>query len=75
MSTSVRIPEETQRRIDALAERTHRSKSFYLLEAIKRGLPQIEWEYDLAQRAADVRGGRVVTEALDDVVRDLGLDD
>jgi RHH-type transcriptional regulator, rel operon repressor / antitoxin RelB len=74
MSTSVRIPEETQRRIDALAERTHRSKSFYLLEAIKR-LPQIEWEYDLAQRAADVRGGRVVTEALDDVVRDLGLED
>ena len=38
MTTSVRIPEETQRRLDALAERTHRSRSFYLREAIERGL-------------------------------------
>lgn len=75
MSTSVRIPEETERRIDALAARTRRSKSFYLREAIERGLPQIEWEYDLAQRAADVRSGRVATESLDQVVRELGLDD
>ena len=53
-----------------IPEETHRSKSFYPLEAIKRGLPHIEWEYDLAQRAADVRGGRVVTEALDYVMRE-----
>jgi ATP-dependent DNA helicase RecG len=37
--------------------------------------PQIEWEHDLAQRAADIRGGLVITEPLDDAVRDLGLDD
>lgn len=74
MATSVRLPEETQRRLDALAERTRRSRSFYLREAIERGLPEIEWEYDLAQRAADVRGGRVSTEPLAEVVAELGLD-
>jgi RHH-type transcriptional regulator, rel operon repressor / antitoxin RelB len=75
MSTSVRIPEETQQRLQALAERTQRPVSFYLRAAIERGLPQLEWEYGLAQRAADARSGRVTTVPLDEVVRELGLDD
>ncbi len=75
MATSVRIPEETQQRLDALAARTHRSRSFYLREAIERGLPQVEWEYDIAQRVAEVRSGAVKTETLAEVVADLGLDD
>ncbi|PIE27972.1 MAG: hypothetical protein CSA58_01460 [Micrococcales bacterium] len=74
MSTSVRIPEETQQRLDALAARTHRSRSFYLREAIERGLPQVEWEYDIAQRAGEVRSGSVKSETLAEVVADLGLD-
>ncbi|MBK8866637.1 MAG: ribbon-helix-helix protein, CopG family [Dermatophilaceae bacterium] len=75
MTTSVRIPAELQGRIDALAERTHRSRAFYLREAIERGLPQVEWEYDLAQRAVDVRSGKVTTVPLAEVVAELGLDD
>ena len=43
-------------------------------EAIELGLPEVEWEYDLAQRAAEVRGGRVVTRPLAEVVEELGLD-
>ncbi len=74
MATSVRLPEETQRRLDALAERTSRSRSFYLREAIERGLPQVEWEYDIAQRASEVRGGAVPTQSLAEVVAELGLD-
>lgn len=75
MATSVRIPEETQQRLDALAARTHRSRSFYLREAIERGLPQVEWEYDIAQRVSEVRSGAVTTETLAEVVADLDLDD
>ena len=75
MTTTVRIPEETQRRLDALAERTHRSRSFYLREAIERGLPQVEWEYDVAARVGEVRAGAVATETLAEVVAELGLDD
>ncbi len=75
MATSIRISEETLGRIDALAERTQRSRSFYLRAAIERGLPQVEWEYDIAQRVADVRSGAVHTEPLAKVVDELGLDD
>ena len=75
MATSVRIPEATQQRLDALAARTHRSRSFYLREAIERGLPQVEWEYDIAQRVGEVRAGAVTTETLAEVVAELGLDD
>lgn len=75
MVTSIRLPEETQRRIDALAERTRRSRAFYLREAIERGLPQVEWEYDIAQRASEVRSGAVETESLAEVVSELGLGD
>lgn len=74
MTTSVRIPEETLRRLDDLARRTHRSRSFYLREAIDRGLRQVEWEYDIAQRAGEVRSGSVQTEGLAEVVAELGLD-
>lgn len=74
MVTSIRLPHELQERIDILSERTHRSRAFYLREAIERGLPEVEWEYDLAQRAAEVRGGRVVTRPLAEVVEELGLD-
>lgn len=75
MATSVRILEETLRRLDALAERTHRSRSFYLREAIERGLPQVEWEYDVAQRVSEIRSGALATETLAEVVAELGLDD
>jgi RHH-type rel operon transcriptional repressor/antitoxin RelB len=75
MPTSVRITEDTQRRLDTLAEATSRSRAFYLRAAIERGLPQIEWEYGIAQRAEDVRSGRVQGVSLDQVVQDLGLDD
>lgn len=75
MTTSVRIPEDTWRRLDALAERTNQSRSFYLCEAIERGLPQVEWEYDIAQRATEARSGAVATQTLPEVVAELGLDD
>ena len=74
MTTCIRLPEETQRRLDDLAAGTHRSRPFYLREAIERGLPQVEWEYDIAQRAGEARSGAVATETLAEVVAELGLD-
>lgn len=74
MATTVRLSDELEQRLDALAERTHRPKSFYLREAIERALPQLEYEHTLVQRAADVRGGRVQTIPLEDLVTDLGLE-
>ncbi|NLT29558.1 MAG: ribbon-helix-helix protein, CopG family [Propionibacterium sp.] len=75
MPTSIRLPKEIEQRIDELARRTQRSRSFYLREAVERALPDLEWEYGIVQRAQDVRSGRARTIGLDRAVNELGLDD
>lgn len=75
MPTSIRLPKEIEQRIDELARRTQRSRSFYLREAVERALPDLEWEYGIVQRAQDVRSGRARTIGLDQAVNELGLDD
>lgn len=75
MPTTIRLPEDIEQRITELAASTKRSRSFYLREAVERALPQLEWEYGIAQRAQDVRSGRATTVTLEDAVKELGLDD
>lgn len=75
MPTTIRLDPETEARLDQLAKRTGRTKAYYLRELITEGLDRIEWEYDLASRAAAVRAGRVKSIPLDDLVDGLGLDD
>lgn len=75
MPTSIRLPEETEERLDRLARATGRPKAFYLRELITSGLDQLEWEYSVAQNAVDIRAGRRNTVAREDVRRELGLDD
>ena len=56
---ALRLPPEIVQRLDALAKRTGRSKSYYAREAIMRQLEDIE-DYYLARRRL-ARGGRRVT--------------
>jgi RHH-type rel operon transcriptional repressor/antitoxin RelB len=64
---ALRLPPEIERRLDALARKTGRSKSYYAREAILRHIEDIEDTY-LARRRAR-RGGPRVT--LDSLERDL----
>ncbi|KSU66143.1 type II toxin-antitoxin system RelB family antitoxin [Arthrobacter sp. NIO-1057] len=73
MPTSIRLPHETEERLDRLAASTGRSKAFYLRELITTGLDRIEREYTIAQNASEIRGGRRQTVSSDDVRRELGL--
>jgi RHH-type rel operon transcriptional repressor/antitoxin RelB len=73
--TSLRLPADVNERLDRLAEETHRPKSFYLRELVTSGLDRLEWEYSVAQRAQDVRAGRRETVPLEDVERELGMQD
>lgn len=75
MSVSLRLPSELNERLSFLAEQTGRSKTFYMLEAIKQHLDDLEDLYLSEQRLLDVRSGRSVTHSLDDVERSLGLAD
>lgn len=75
MSVSLRLPSDLNERLSHLAEQTGRSKTFYMLEAIKQHLDGLEDLYLAEQRLLDVRAGRSKTHSLDDVERSLGLAD
>ncbi|MFT4295325.1 MAG: ribbon-helix-helix protein, CopG family [Micropruina sp.] len=72
---SVRLPEDLRRRIEALARATRRSQGDVVREVIERDLAKLEWEQRIAARAADLRAGRAEAVSLNEVERELGLDD
>lgn len=75
MATSVRLEPETERRLDALAAQTGRTKAYYLRELIERGLEDIEDYYRAEAAMERLRKGEERTHTLEEVRRDLGLDD
>ena len=64
---ALRLPPEIEQRLDALAKKTGRSKSYYAREAIVRQLEDIE-DFYLAQRRLRRAGPRMT---LDKLERDL----
>ena len=64
---ALRLPPEIEQRLDALAKKTGRSKSYYAREAILRQIEDIE-DYYLARRRLRRGGARVTLESLE---RDL----
>lgn len=75
MATSIRLPEELEKRLDFLAHQTGRSKAYYLRELIEKGLDDLEDYYLASQTIERVRKGKEKVYSLDDVEKDLGLDD
>ncbi len=61
---ALRLPPEIEQRLDALARKTGRSKSYYAREAILRQLEDIE-DYYLARRRLDRGGPRVTLESVE----------
>lgn len=72
---AVRLPEEIEQRLDALAKATGRSKSYYVREAILEYLDDLEDLYLAEQRLIELRAGRSRTYTLEELERDLGLAD
>jgi RHH-type transcriptional regulator, rel operon repressor / antitoxin RelB len=61
---ALRLPAEIEERLDALARKTGRSKSYYAREATLRQLEDIE-DYYLARRRLARGGPRVTLESLE----------
>ena len=61
---ALRLSPEIEKRLDALAKKTGRTKSFYAREAIVRQIEDIE-DYYLARRRLARRGPRVTIESLE----------
>jgi RHH-type rel operon transcriptional repressor/antitoxin RelB len=61
---ALRLPAEIEKRLDALAKKTGRTKSFYAREAILRHLEDLE-DFHLARRRLARNTRRVTLEALE----------
>jgi RHH-type transcriptional regulator, rel operon repressor / antitoxin RelB len=75
MPTSIRLPRDVERRLGLLAEKTGRSKAFYLRELITNGIEDLEDYYLGLEVLERIRKGEERVSTLDEVERDLGLDD
>jgi len=75
MATSIRLPEEIERRLDALAEKTGRTKAFYIREMILNHIDEIEDYYLAVDVVERLRKGEERTFTAQEVRRDLGLED
>jgi len=71
----VRLPAEIERRLDALALETGRTKSFYVREAILEHLDYLEDIYLAEQVLERVRRGEEQVYTSEEVERMLGLED
>ncbi|SFM51451.1 type II toxin-antitoxin system RelB family antitoxin [Rugamonas rubra] len=72
---AIRLPEEIEARLDKLAKRTGRSKTFHAREAILKHLDDLEDLYLAEQIVRRIRSEEEHTATLDDVEARLGLAD
>jgi RHH-type rel operon transcriptional repressor/antitoxin RelB len=75
MPTSVRLPDDIDRRLDFLARQTGRAKAFYIREMILGKIDDIEDYYLAADVLERVRKGKEATLDADEVRKDIGLED
>jgi RHH-type rel operon transcriptional repressor/antitoxin RelB len=72
---AVRLPESIEKRLEQLARRTGRTKTFYAREAILAHLEELEDIYLAESRLEEIRAGRHKTVPMGAVLKDHGLAD
>lgn len=72
---ALRLPPDIEARLEELARRTGRSKSFYAREAILEHLDDLEDIYLAEKRLEDLRRGDSDTVSLADLLARHGLPD
>ncbi len=74
-AVSLRLPDDVTDRLSNLAKITGRSKTFYMVQAIRDHLDDLEDLYLAEQRLTDIRAGRSHPVPLEDVMKRYGLED
>ena len=72
---AIRLAPEIEERLEALAARTGRTKTFYAREAILEHIDDLEDLYLAEQRLGEVRENRSETISLQDVIKSYDLGD
>lgn len=75
MAISIRLPIDVEARLQHLATITGRSKTFYVTEAIREHLDDLEDLYLAECELEAIRAGASTTLPLADVMKRYGMDD
>ena len=73
-AVSIRLPDDVSTRLQDLAQRTGRSKTFYMVEAIREHLDDLEDVYLAEQRLIDLRAGKTQAVPMEEVMKRYGLE-
>lgn len=73
-AVSLRLPDDVSQRLQNLAQMTGRSKTYYMVEAIREHLDDLEDLYFAEQRLIDIRSGKTQTVPLEEVMKRYGLE-
>ncbi len=68
-AVSLRLPEDVSKRLERLAKLTGRSKTFYMVQAIREHLDDLEDLYLAEQRLIAHRAGASPAASLEDVMQ------
>lgn len=71
---AIRLPKSIEKRLEKLARRTGRTKSYYVREAILQHLEDLEDVYLAEQRLERIEKGEERTIALEDLLKRDGLE-
>jgi len=72
---AIRLPESIEKRLEKLAKRTGRTKTFYAREAILKHIEDLEDVYEAERVLQRVRAGKEKTHRLAEVSKHLELGD
>ncbi len=70
---AIRHPADIEQRLEALAQATGRTKTFYAREAIVEHMDDLEDIYLAESRLEDIRAGRSKTISIEEVMREHDL--
>lgn len=74
MAVSLRLPDDLTARLDKLAKRTGRSKTYYMIEAIREQIGDLEDIYLAEKEMQDIKAGRSQLTPLADVMKTYGME-
>jgi RHH-type rel operon transcriptional repressor/antitoxin RelB len=74
-AVSLRLPEDLKTRLVRLSERTGRSKTYYMIEAIREHVGDLEALYIAEQRLIEHRAGRSKSYTQREMEKRYGLAD
>lgn len=71
---AIRLPDEIEKRLDRLAKRTGRTKTFYAREAVLAHIDDLEEIYLAEAALEDIRCGRSKSVPLESAMKKHGLE-